>query len=254
MSTELTREQAQHRNDPARSTELTAELTELEAPAAIVTLFGTDDPRAVVTKASEVADVLVEVVEAKGLVVRFRDSEHMRVEGWTLLGAMLGVFAEVEYSRPIEDGFEARAFTHTLDGRRLTAGDGQCTRTERNWRTKPDYALRSMAQTRAISQAMRRALDFIVELAGYSATPAEEMEGIAPATPPAAGSAAALRAEAYAAAELRGITNEELTEISAAAGVEPGGAKPTIDQLRAILAAIEAKPIPEEAADDNFPY
>ena len=44
-----------------------------------------------------------------------------------------------------------------------------------NWSGRDDYALRSMAQTRAVSKALRLPLGFIVALAGYEATPADEM-------------------------------------------------------------------------------
>jgi hypothetical protein len=50
-----------------------------------------------------------------------------------------------------------------------------CTRSEGKWRTAGDYAIRSMAQTRAVSKALRLPLGFIMQLAGYSATPAEEI-------------------------------------------------------------------------------
>jgi hypothetical protein len=46
---------------------------------------------------------------------------------------------------------------------------------ERNWSHRDDYALRSMAQTRAVAKALRLCLGWIMSLAGYEATPAEEM-------------------------------------------------------------------------------
>ena len=56
-----------------------------------------------------------------------------------------------------------------------------CSRGERTWAKRDDYALRSMAQTRAISKAMRGPLGFVMTLAGFEATPLEEMpDGDAP--------------------------------------------------------------------------
>lgn len=46
---------------------------------------------------------------------------------------------------------------------------------ETNWRGKPLFQLRSMAQTRACAKALRNVLAFVPVLAGYEATPAEEM-------------------------------------------------------------------------------
>jgi hypothetical protein len=40
---------------------------------------------------------------------------------------------------------------------------------------RDDYALRSMAQTRALSKCLRAPLGFIIQLAGFAATPAEEI-------------------------------------------------------------------------------
>lgn len=60
------------------------------------------------------------------------------------------------------------------DGALIAAGDGMCSRTEETWRDRDDYALRGMAQTRATSRAIAGAAKWIVALAGYSTTPAEE--------------------------------------------------------------------------------
>jgi hypothetical protein len=50
----------------------------------------------------------------------------------------------------------------------------------------PLFQLRSMAQTRACAKAMRQALAWVVVLAGFKPTPAEELDGmIEPATPQA---------------------------------------------------------------------
>jgi hypothetical protein len=57
-----------------------------------------------------------------------------------------------------------------------------CTKAENRWRTADDYAIRSMAQTRATSKALGSVLRFIVTLAGYDGTPAEEMHDV-PTTP-----------------------------------------------------------------------
>jgi hypothetical protein len=62
-----------------------------------------------------------------------------------------------------------------LAGQVVGAAEAECLRSERTWKGRDDYALRSMAQTRAVSKALRGPLGFVVTLAGYEATPAEEM-------------------------------------------------------------------------------
>jgi hypothetical protein len=89
---------------------------------------------------------------------------------------MLGVFPICVWSRPTDNGWEARVEARTLAGALVGAAEASCTRDEPNWRDKPDYALRSMAQTRSTSKALRLPLGFVVALAGYEATPAEEAE------------------------------------------------------------------------------
>lgn len=154
------------------------------------TLFRTDDPLEVVEKAGRVADALKGVLVRQGLTARIQGRDHVLVEGWTTLGSMLGVFPVLAWTRKVPDGWEARVEARTLDGRVIGAAESECLRTEKEWGPKPsrgkpreDFALRSMAQTRATSKALRAPLGFIVTLAGYAATPAEEMPDDGPAAP-----------------------------------------------------------------------
>jgi hypothetical protein len=149
------------------------ELVTIEPPR---TLFRTDDPAEVLQSARAVAAALKDALTAGGMVQRIRDKEHVKIEGWQTLGSMLGVAPIVAWSRPLEDGWEARAEARTHDGRLLGAGEAMCTRQETNWRNSDEYAIRSMAQTRAMSKALSGPLRFIMTLAGYSGTPAEELE------------------------------------------------------------------------------
>lgn len=151
-----------------------------ETDLAPVTLFGTDNPSEVVERAAKVARTLEEVVRSQNLVVRIGQGEHVRVEGWTFLGTMLGVFPVVEWTRPIvreeiHVGWEARVIARTKNGEVVGAGEAECLTSERTWKSRDDYALRSMAQTRAVSKALRLPLGFVMQLAGFNPTPAEEM-------------------------------------------------------------------------------
>lgn len=153
------------------------ELDVIEAEVGPVTLFGTADPRATLERMAECAAALVDVVKDRRLSVRIQGKEHLTVEAWTTLGAMVGVYAVISWTRQneTEDGYLARAVAQTLDGRTVGAAEAECSRQERTWRGRDAYALRSMAQTRAISRALRAPLGQIVVLAGYEATGEEEM-------------------------------------------------------------------------------
>lgn len=155
---------------------------EIHEQAAPLNLFRTDDPVEVLEKAARCADALKGVIDQKRLYKRIGNKDHVLVEGWATCGAMLGLTAATVWSRPLgevvsEKGhdWEARVEVRTLDGRVIGAAEAMCTRKEQTWKSRDDYALRSMAQTRATSKALRGPLGFIVTLAGYSATPAEEM-------------------------------------------------------------------------------
>jgi hypothetical protein len=167
-----------------------------DAVPAPATLFHTDDPREVMKRATETANVLAEAVrtikdnEGKlKLISTISGREHVRVEGWTLLGSMLGVFPVPIWTRKLTDpeGWEARVEARTLQGHTIGAAEAQCTRDEKMWGWEPvgrngrkldprdDFALRSMAQTRATGKALRLPLGFVMTLAGFDPTPAEEM-------------------------------------------------------------------------------
>ena len=283
-------------SDPMTSSELA---TREPAPMG---LFNTSDPAEVVRRAEAVARVLTNVLEDRNLVVRISGRGHVLVEGWTLLGSMVGVAPDVDWTRQVADGWEARALAMTPDGRQLGSAEAQCTRSESHWRGREDYALRSMAQTRAVSKALRMALGFVVQLAGYDATPAEEMppESVGGGTvseatpsrrpptprrrpagcppppgfpaPPIAGppvapppraqsaraSAKQLRGWIDEARKARGITDDALMGIAAEAGITADDPA-TVPQLRTVLAAVEALPLPpdtplEEVPDHEFPY
>ena len=114
------------------------------------------------------------------------------------------------WTRPILDdelqvGWEARVEARTRAGEVVGAAEAQCLRAERTWKGRDDYALRSMAQTRAVSKALRLPLGFVMQLAGFNPTPAEEMAVIessprepsgaaapSPTSGPPAGSSASL--------------------------------------------------------------
>lgn len=167
--------------------------TELVA-APSVALFKTDDPLEVIEQATRVADALKGVIARQGLIANIKGKEHPLVEAWQTLGAMLGVYAvpkepvralpwptaipealKAQHKRGLEFGFEASYSAQRADGSVLGGGTARCMRTENAWAPRDDFALASMAQTRAISKALSGPLRFVMKLAGFEATPAEEM-------------------------------------------------------------------------------
>jgi hypothetical protein len=146
------------------------------------TLFGTSDPRIALERMADIATALVDVIDTKKLYATINGRKHITVEGWTTLGGMLGVVPIVTGTRANDtgDGIVATVEARTLDGRIVGAAEGECSRAESKWKSRDPYAIRSMAQTRAISRALRAPLGQIIVLAGYEATPAEEIPAAAP--------------------------------------------------------------------------
>ena len=143
-----------------------------EAPP-LSLLTGSPDER--LAEATQVANALSPLIDTKKLYANINGRKHVLFEGWTTLGALVGVFPVTAWTRPVEQGWEARVEARTLSGAIVGAAEAQCLRTEKIWANRDDYALRSMAQTRAGGKALRMPLGFIMSLAGYEATPAEEM-------------------------------------------------------------------------------
>jgi len=146
-------------------------------------------PTTMVEVASAKSAVLKDIVEKQGLSRNFGGKKnHLDYEAWVTIASLNACTLGVEWSRPIivgdeVKGFEARAWVRNAEGRELSTAEAECLFTERNWRGKPEFQLRSMAQTRACSKAARMVFSWYAVLAGYAATPAEEMDG---ATPPPA--------------------------------------------------------------------
>lgn len=137
------------------------------------------DPIQVVERARVIADELKKIVLHAKLVSRISGREYVQVEGWTTMLAMLSITPQTEWARRLErEGevcYESRVILQTLDGRTVGAGEAMCSSKEKNWSNRDEFAIRSMAQTRATGKAARLSYSWIMKLAGFEPTPAEEM-------------------------------------------------------------------------------
>jgi hypothetical protein len=158
-------------------------------PAAPATLHGETEPAAIAVRAAEQARVLLKLVREKGLARRFAgDHEHLSWEAWAFLGAANGLTAAIAWTRRLEGdvaAWEARAEVRTLDGRTVGAAEAMCSVEEANWRRRDEYAIRSMAQTRATSKALRLVVGWIAALAGFEASLSAEEASVELAEGPA---------------------------------------------------------------------
>jgi hypothetical protein len=149
---------------------------------------GTQTPSDVIEFAQDAAKKLMDIVDQEGLAKVFRQGSkpHIFYEGWATVARFYNCTIQAEDAEPVGEldsknqfpMFKAKANLLDIDGRVIGSATAYCGRDERNWKTRDNYALASMAQTRAGSKAARMVLSWVVVLAGYSATPAEEMDGI----------------------------------------------------------------------------
>ena len=211
------------------------------------TLFGTTDPVEVIAQATRVADALKAVVVAKRLVSTIQGKEYPHVEAWQTIGIMLGLTAVNEWSRRTENGggWEARANVVNGHGRVIGSAEAQCCKTERGKGGWEDYALRSMAQTRATSKAFRSVLSFVMVLAGYEPTPAEEMTEAPVAPPTPAKAISAKRILMFDMAKATGMDDGERKQLLKASMGVSTSSDLTEEQVIAFTNVLEEY-VPEE--------
>jgi len=141
------------------------------------------DPVEMIALASKMAAALVDVVEKKRLYANISGKKYPQVEAWLTIARMDNVVAR-EHDKPErlidEDGtvyYEAVVDLIRLsDGMIVGQGSAICgTKDDSPWNTRSSTAKRGMAVTRATSRACRQHYAWIMAMAGYQPTPAEEM-------------------------------------------------------------------------------
>jgi hypothetical protein len=137
-------------------------------------------PHQLIGVASEIATALADIVEKQKLFTRVGQGKHVNVEGWTTMGAMLGI---VPKENRVEcQGGEFIAYVDLISlrtGAVVGGGSATCGASDPTWAKRPLNAQRSMAITRATGKAYRLGYSWIMKLAGYEAAPAEEMDHVA---------------------------------------------------------------------------
>lgn len=138
------------------------------------------NPAEVIAVGKAMATQLKSVIKGANLIVKIGQGEHIRFEGWQTVGAFFRATPITEWTEELktEEGTFFGVKCHVgiyQNGQKIAGADALCTKNEKNWKSKEAYELGSMAQTRAAAKAFRMAFSWIVVLAGYSGTPAEEV-------------------------------------------------------------------------------
>jgi hypothetical protein len=153
-------------------------------------LSTTVNPAQLMQVSTDVAAVCGEIVKKTALQIKGR--QYVRVEGWMAIATAHGCVAGSRDVEKVEGGFRAIGEIRRMtDGALLATAEGFCGEDEvvwfggkdqggKTWKKRPDFAIRAMASTRAISRVCRSAFSHVVVLidADLSTTPAEEMADV----------------------------------------------------------------------------
>ena len=124
---------------------------------------------------------LSQLIKEKGLSSNIQGKQFVNVEGWQFAGASLGLMPIITSTQDLSNETSIK-YMATCEVRNITTGTvvatgiALCSNAEKTKRFFDEYAILSMAQTRAIGKAYRNLLAWLMKAAGFEATPAEEMD------------------------------------------------------------------------------
>jgi len=132
----------------------------------------------------QLANILKQYLTQQKLTCKIQGKDYVLAEGWMYAGSQLGIIPICQKPTRIFNEGEVKYECETTlvkinTGEKMGYGYAICSNLERNKKSFEEYAIASMAQTRAIAKAYRNLLAWIVKAAGFEATPYEEMEGVA---------------------------------------------------------------------------
>ena len=135
-------------------------------------------PKKAMAEMRELVQIMASQCTGTAFISEIRGKQYPKVEWWTTIGATLGLFPVVMYSRKLdrnsETAYEARVEVRHGD-MVVAAGEAICCSQEDQWKDAPEYSIKSMAITRATGKAYRIPLSFLAVMAGLAPTNAEEI-------------------------------------------------------------------------------
>lgn len=129
---------------------------------------------------TEFAGELKMFIVKQKLFSEIKGKNYVNVEGWEFAGMATGISPIVKsvIREYLEGEIKYRAEVELVDANDKVVGWGMaiCSNKEQSKKSFDEYAIASMAQTRAIGKAFRNKFAFLMKMAGYEPTPAEEVE------------------------------------------------------------------------------
>lgn len=135
---------------------------------------------AIPQQALKVAEILQKFVDEKKLTANIQGKQYPLVEAWQFAGSQLGLYPCLiectNLSTESEFKYLSKVEIRKIDSNQpVGLGIAICSNKEYSKKRFDEYAILSMAQTRATGKAFRNLLAWIMKAAGFEATPAEEM-------------------------------------------------------------------------------
>lgn len=138
------------------------------------------------TSPSQILDFatsLEQMIVQNKLYTNIKGKNYVNVEGWQIAGAFTGTFPVVEKveelpAKPGEYKYRAEVSLRDKEGNMVGYGVAICSNREAGKKNFDEYAVASMAQTRAVGKAFRMKIGWLLKVAGYETTPAEEMDAV----------------------------------------------------------------------------
>lgn len=124
---------------------------------------------------------LTKFIDDNKLSAIIAGKKYVMVEGWQFAGSQLNLVAipsdavDMSDDKHIKYKSSAEVF-HVPTGTLVSRGFAICSNKESKKTSFDEYAIASMAQTRAIGKAYRNNLSWLMKLAGFEGTPIEEID------------------------------------------------------------------------------
>lgn len=128
---------------------------------------------------TSLATALKDHVVRQNLYTNIHGKNYVHVEGWQFAGKMLGLSPLIKSVQNVstEKARSWLAHVEIVDVNNVVRSNGYalCSSAESKKSSFDEYALLSMAQTRAIGKGYRNLIGWVMKLAGYEGTPMEEV-------------------------------------------------------------------------------
>ena len=126
---------------------------------------------------------LKELIVQNKLFTNIKGKNYVNVEGWQIAGAFTGTYPIVEKVEQLptpsgEYKYRAEVSLRNEQDNIVGYGVALCSNKEKGKKDFDEYAVASMAQTRAVGKAYRMKIGWLLKVAGYETTPAEEMDAV----------------------------------------------------------------------------